>query len=331
MRDEGTEGAERAHRLGILKKGAAAGERPFRLPPLNALRVFHTVVRHRSFRSAADELLVSPQAVSQQIKLLEDILAVELFDRKGRAIEPTEHAILLAHFVQSAFDELTEGVLRVTKGSHRKRINLNVSPYFATRYLLGRLARFRELMPDADIRLTTMVELPDFIRDDVDVAIQWGYSEWTPYESTLLLRDQKVVCCTPALARQIRSPQDLLDLPLLHPVLSDRLWVDVLRHLGVSSEEAPGGIRFQDAATMRRATVEGLGVGLISTIDALEDLKLGKIVAPFGRNVMQDMSPAQVPGFHLVLPKTHRRLPAISAFCRWIEEQDWSIPDDAPL
>lgn len=214
MRDE-TDEAKRMRPPGALKKSATAGERPFRLPPLNALRVFQTVVRHRSFRSAADELLVSPQAVSQQIKLLEDILAVELFDRRGRAIEPTEHAILLAHFVQSAFDELTEGVQRVTKGVHRKRVNLNVSPYFATRYLLGRLAAFRERMPDADIRLTTMVELPDFIRDDVDVAIQWGYGDWAPYETTLLLRDQKIVCCTPALAREIHSPQDLLDLPLL--------------------------------------------------------------------------------------------------------------------
>lgn len=331
MAEDDIEETGRLHPPGLLKRNARGKEHPFRLPPLNALRVFHTVVRHRSFRSAAEELLVSPQAVSQQIKILEDILAVELFDRKGRAIEPTEHAILLAHFVQSAFDELAEGVLRVTKSSHRKRINLNVSPYFATRYLLGRLARFRELLPDADIRLTTMVELPDFISDEVDVAIQWGYGNWKPYEATLLLRDLKIICCTPALARQIRSPGDLLGLPLLHPVLSDRLWPDVLHHLGVADEEAPGGIRFQDAATMRRATLEGLGVGLISTIDALEDLKLGKIVAPFGRNVMQDMPPEQVPGFHLVLPKTHRRLPAISAFCRWIEEEDWLALQDEPL
>ena len=77
---------------------------PLRLPPLNALRVFHAVVRHRSFRSAAEELRVTPQAVSQQIKLLEDTLGQELFDRRGRTIAPHENAILLSHFVQSAFD-----------------------------------------------------------------------------------------------------------------------------------------------------------------------------------------------------------------------------------
>ena len=151
--------------------GAMTG-RPFRLPPLNALRVFHTVVQHRSFRAAADELSVTPQAVSQQVKLLEDTLGVELFIRKGRAIEPNEQAILLAHFVQAAFDELTEGVRRVAKIGTRARINVNASPYFATRYLLDRIARFHQTVPDADLRLTTMVDLPDFVADDVDVAIQ---------------------------------------------------------------------------------------------------------------------------------------------------------------
>ena len=112
-------------------------ERPFRLPPLNALRVFHTVVRHRSFRSAADELRVTPQAVSQQIKLLEDTLGLELFERKGRAIEPNEHAILLAHFIQAGFEEFAEGVRRVSKTGQRNRtrchycINQELTPCHA--------------------------------------------------------------------------------------------------------------------------------------------------------------------------------------------------------
>jgi LysR family glycine cleavage system transcriptional activator len=300
--------------------------RPPRLPPLNALRVFHTVVRHHSFRAAALELLVSPQAVSQQIKLLEETLGLPLFERKGRAIEPNEQAILLAHFVQAGFDEIAEGVRRVSKVGHRNRINLNASPYFATRYLLDRLARFRQIMPDADLRLTTMVDLPDFVSDDVDVAIQWGYGTWAHCEHTLLLRDTKIIACTPALAARLRQPADLCDVPLLHPVLSDRLWSDVLAHLGVMRPGGQGDIRFQDAATMRRATLAGLGVGLISTIDAAEDLETGRIVAPFGRDVMQAMPDDQVPGFFLVLPKAHRRVKAIASFCRWVEAEDWQQP-----
>ncbi|MBC2837582.1 LysR substrate-binding domain-containing protein [Paragemmobacter straminiformis] len=294
------------------------GNSSVRLPPLNAMRVFHTVVRHRSFRSAADELSVSPQAVSQQIKLLEETLGVELFERKGRAIEPNEQAILLAHYVQAAFDELAEGVRRVAKATTRNRINVNASPYFATRYLLDRIAGFRNLAPDADLRLTTMVDLPDFVADEVDVAIQWGYGTWKPYESTLLLRDYKIVCCTPELARQIAGPEDLRNLPLLHPVLSPELWINVLGHLGIAGRLGQKDIRFQDAATMRSATLAGLGVGLISTVDATEDLKLGKLVAPFGVKVMQQMPEALVPGFYLVLPRSHRRIKTVAEFCRWI-------------
>lgn len=299
-----------------------------RLPPLNALRVFHTVVRHRSFRSAAEELSVSPQAVSQQIKLLEDTLGAELFERKGRAIEPNEKAILLAHFVQAAFDELEEGVRRVAKSDTRNRINVNASPYFATRYLLDRINRFRDIAPDADLRLTTMVDLPDFVADDVDVAIQWGFGTWKGHDATLLMLDYKVICCTPELARRLTGPDDLLTTPLLHPVLSSDLWPNVLRHLGVQDRSGKNDIQLQDAATMRRATLTGLGIGLISTIDAAEDLKLGKLVAPFGQDVMHKMPEAQVPGFYLVVPKAHRRVKTIATFCRWIETENWHSMDD---
>ena len=295
-----------------------------RLPPLNALRVFHVVVRHRSFRSAAEELTVSPQAVSQQIKLLEDTLGVTLFERRGRSIEPNEQAILLQHFVQAAFDELSEGVRRVARQDHRSRINVNASPYFAIRYLLDRITRFRDLAPDADLRLTTMVDLPDFVADDVDVAIQWGYGGWRGVEATLLCHDYKVICCTPDLARRIGGASDLADLPLLHPVLSPELWPNVLRHLGVERGPSKADMQLQDASTARRAALAGLGIGLLSTIDATEDLKLGRLVAPFGTEVMQTMPKTEVPGFYLILPKAHRRIKTIAAFCTWLETQDWS-------
>lgn len=302
-----------------------------RLPPLNALRVFHTVVRHQSLRSAADELNVTPQAVSLQIKLLEDALGLPLFDRKGRTIRPNEQAILLAHYVQAGLDEFAEGVRRVVKTEHRNRIYVNASPYFATRYLLQRIARFRETIPGIDLRLTTMVELPDFVRDDVDVAIQWGFGNWKGYEQVLLVRDYKIICCAPEIAARLESPADLAGNTLLYPVLANELWPNILKHLGVAGGDAHGDIRFQDAATMRRATLGGLGVGLISTIDAAEDLKSGKLVAPFGLDVMQSMPEEQVPGFYLVLPKSHRRVRSIAAFCAWVESEDWREPSALDL
>ncbi|SIO06803.1 LysR substrate-binding domain-containing protein [Vannielia litorea] len=298
-------------------------DQSFRLPPLNALRVFWAVMRKGSFRSAADDLLVTPQAVSQQVKLLEDILAVQLFERKGRVVEPTEAAIVLSHFVEAGFEEIRQGIKRVTKGTYRNRININVSPYFATRYLMRRLDRFRKTLPGVDLRMTTIIETPDFARDEVDVGIQWGFGRFGGYDATLLVRDPKVLCCTPELARSIRTPSDLLGQTLLYAVLSHELWKNVLRHLGVTARTRAGVIEFHDAATLRRAAHSGIGVGLISTIDALRDIRDGKLVAPFGTEALTDMPKAEVPGFFLVTPRSHRRVETIAAFCDWITSEDW--------
>ncbi|WP_029356633.1 LysR substrate-binding domain-containing protein [Bosea sp. 117] len=294
-----------------------------RLPPLNALRVFHAVARHKSFRHAADELLVTPQAVGQQIKLLEDILQVTLFERKGRSIEPTESAILLSHYVKAGFDEFAEGVRRVTKTTYRDRINLNASPYFATHYLLPRLSSFREILPGADLRLTTMVDLPDFARDDIDMTVQWGYGGWSDYETILLVPDPKIICCTRQIGEQIRSAQDLTRFTLLDTVKSKRLWPDILRHLGVQQADSDRSIGFDDAATMRRAALQGIGVGLVSVIDAEEDLRSGALVAPLGRDALVDMPPEEIPGFYLIVPKGHLRVKAVAALHRWLIQQDW--------
>ena len=299
-----------------------------RLPPLNALKSFHAAVRHDSIRAAADELLVTPQAVSQQIKLLEDTLQVELFTRKGRNIEKTEAAIILARFVDAGFEELAEGVRRVTNQKYHNRITLNVSPYFATRYLLPRINHFRENMPDTNLRMTTMVETPDFARDDIDLAVQWGYGEWKTLDTVLLLKDNKVITCTPKIAAQIKQPADLLNHTLLHPVLQNSLWSDVLLLLGLDNQRSSSEIAFHDAATMRRATLSGIGIGLVSQLDAVNDIRAGDLVAPLGLDTLVDLPPNSVPGFYLVLPRAHRRVANIAKLCDWITSEDWTkVPE----
>lgn len=298
-------------------------ESRFRLPPLNALKAFHAAARHGSMRAAADELLVTPQAVSQQIKLLEDTLQVTLFERKGRTIELTEAAILLAQFVESGFEELAEGVRRVTNQKYKNRITLNVSPYFATRYLLSHLAAFRDVVPHSDLRLTTRVDTPDFKRDDIDVAVQWGYGDWAGLDADLLLLDHKVICCSPQVAERIKTPEDLLAETLLHPVLQNTLWHDILKFLELDLPEGTSEIAFHDAATMRRATLSGMGVGLVSLVDAEKDIRAGDLVAPLGSDRLLSMPKEQIPGFYLVLPRAHRRVGGVASFCNWVTQQDW--------
>ena len=300
--------------------------RLIRLTPLNALKAFRAVARHSSIREAADELLVTPQAVSQQIKLLEDILEVPLFERKGRSIEPTEAAVVLSRFVNAGFEEFAEGIRRVSNQKYKDRITLNVSPYFATRYLLPQLEHFRESVPNSDLRMTTMVKLPDFVRDDIDVAVQWGYGDWGHLEATLLLKDHKVICCNEDVAKRISEPADILRETLLHPVLKNSLWRDILRFLRMPDPTNTHQIAFHDAATMRRATISGMGIGLISRIDAENDIRVGDLVAPLGVNMLNDMPDEEIPGFYLVLPQAHRRVSSIAKFCDWVSKVNWQEP-----
>ena len=295
----------------------------FKLPSLNALKAFHAAARHGSFRGAAKELSVTPQAVSGQIRLLEETLQVTLFERRGRSIESNKAAVLLARYVEAGFEELSEGVRRVTRQKCRDRINLNVSPYFATHCLLPRLSGFRGLRPHSDLRMTTMVETPDFRRDDMDVAVQWGYGHWGDLEATLLLKDPKVICCTPELAVRVKSRQDLALQRLLHPVLQNSLWSDILQFLDVEVPDDASELAFDDAATMRCATLSGLGIGLVSHADAEHDILAGDLVAPLGVDALRDMPPEKVPGFYLVLPRAHRRVSWIAGFCDWMTGQDW--------
>lgn len=295
----------------------------FRLPPLNSLRVFHAVVRHRSLREAAEELYVSPQAVGQQIRLLEEALGVVLMEREGRGIRLTEKAITLSHYINAGFDEFEEGIRRVTGPRERERINLNVSPYFGTRYLMPRLGLFRTAVPDAEIGLTTMIDLVDLERDQIDIAVQWGYGERKDVQSHLLMRDPKIICCRPDMAESLKTPADLLQFNLLQPARSKRLWPDILQFLGVDAPQLDRSLTFDDAATMRRATYQGLGVGLISVLDAQEDIASGKLVAPLGTALLERMPPENVPGFYLITTKTRLRAKHVAALHRWLLEQNW--------
>ncbi|TIT77334.1 MAG: transcriptional regulator, partial [Mesorhizobium sp.] len=135
----------------------------------------------------------------------------------------------------------------------------------------------------------------------------------------------------------IKSAHDLTKFTLLDTVKSKRLWPDILRHLGVELTDGDRSISFDDAATMRRAALQGIGVGLVSVIDAEEDFRSGALVAPIGRDAIADMKPEEVPGFYLVVPRGHLRVKAVAALHRWLAQQDWrsdlkiSLPKPTPL
>ena len=313
-------------------------ERKTNLPPLNALKAFHSAMRKKSLRAAANELSVTPQAVSQQIKLLENFVQVKLFTKDGRSIQPTKDAVVLAGYVENGFSEIAEGIRRIDRGRSSDRINLNVTTYFATRYLIPRLDAFRKVKPNCDLRLSTKLETPDFVRDEIDAAIQWGYDgNWGDLQASLLARDHKIICCSPDLptkALPLSVPQDLTRHTLLNVGVPNTLWEDIQEYLQVDKPENGSAIVLDDASSMRRATLAGMGVGLISSPDAEQDIRSGELIAPFGKQILAGFPKDRVPGFYLVLPKPRRQIDVVASFCKWVQGEDWGadmddlFPDD---
>jgi LysR family glycine cleavage system transcriptional activator len=301
---------------------------------LSSLRAFHAVSRCLSIRAAAEELLVSPQAVGQQLRQLEPALGVPLIERDGRGIRLTDAARRLAQHVNAGFDELALGVRLVTGREERVRVNLNVSPYFVTNLLMPRLRALREAVPEAEILLTGAVELHETGLAQNDIAIQWNTPEQIGRGARLLLPDPKVICCTPDLARSIVTAQDLPRQNLLHLARRPDMWSVVLDHLGVHAPPPDHrGFSCDDAASMRLATLQGLGVGLLSVLDAQREIALGHLVAPLGEAALAHLPAALTAGFYLIAASSRLRAPCVKAVHAWLLAQDWAAalrPDGLP-
>lgn len=301
------------------------------LPPLNALQVLESSVRNGCFYAAADELRVTPQTVSEQIISLEKLLAVQLFTRNSGGMVPTDAAITLSQHLRKGLDSFSNGLNVVTRGRVDHGLNLNVSAYFADRFLIPNLESFRKLNPEIEIRLTTQIEPVSLSDDNSTIAIQhgfehWQQSQWGDFHAERLVLDHKIICCSAALMKgdyPIQQPAALCGYPLLHTPYTNRLWQNILSYLGVNHPDPEGGMSFPDSASLLEATAQGLGVGLISQADALEGIASGRLVAPLGESTLTNMPIELIPGFYLVYHKDNLNRRHVQIFCEWLSEQQW--------
>src|SRR5262245_60872544 len=144
------------------------------LPPLSSLRAFEAVARRLSFSRAAEELHVTPGAVSQQIRLLEDILGENLFVRTKRSVALTAAATGMLPDIQTGLDALLRATSKKATPAGGQALTISVTPSFASKWLMPRLADFSDRYPDIDLRISATVALADFKRDRIDVAIRLG-------------------------------------------------------------------------------------------------------------------------------------------------------------
>lgn len=291
---------------------------PRQLPPLNAVRAFEAAARHLSFARAAEELHVTPAAISQQVKLLEDHLGVQLFLRgKKLALSEASNAVLPQ--LTEALDQIERAMLKARPHAPGNTLVISAPPAFAARWLVPRLEDFQTRHPGIELRLQATKRPVNFQVEDVDAAIRFGAGNYPGLITERLMPEEIIPVAAPSLAASIRTPHDLVARPLLEDdwhidngVFPD--WTTWLATLGVS--EAPSRIRhFGDANLVIQAAVSGLGVALCWHSPVADDIKAGRLV-----HLLNQAIPSTL-GYDLVIPKNRATLANVITFRNWLREK----------
>ena len=290
-----------------------------RLPPLNALRAFEAAARHLNFSRAADELSVTPGAVSQQIQNLEEYVGAALFKRTPKGLLLTDGAQTALPALREAFDRLAEAASLLTAAEDGRRLTVSAAPSFAAKWLVPRLGRFEAAHPEVDVWLSAGLELVDFTGGEVDLAIRYGTGRYPGLEVSRLLGETVSPVVSPRLMEEIPL-HDLADLSrhvLLHdgsPDADDSCpdWSMWLAARGVKGVDGARGPRFNQSSLVIEAAVNGRGVALAKQTLAQADLDAGRLAVPF------DIATAVDFAYYIVHPKAKGRLSQVKAFVSWL-------------
>jgi len=291
-----------------------------RLPPLNAIRAFEAAARHLSITVAAEELYVTPGAVSRQIRALEEVLGVQLLHRGHRQISLTRAGEDYYRAVTAALDALREATDRITKRAKRMQLKIRAYTTFAMRWLIPRLSSFHAANPGIEVLLTASLDPVDFRKEDIDGAIRMGDGKWSGVNVYRLVSNVLVPVCSPLLldaGPAVTNPADLRHHTLLHSIARPDDWRYWLEAAGVDREVDPdGGMTYQSSAMAYAAAVEGQGFAIAQRFLVADDLASGKLVAPFRQTVdMGDFT------YYLLTPANRKESASMATFRAWLLEQ----------
>jgi LysR family glycine cleavage system transcriptional activator len=290
---------------------------------LNALRAFESAARHESFSGAAAELHVTPAAVGQLVRSLEEVLGTPLFHRgaSGRKrLVLTEAAQRALPDIHAGFERLSAGVARLKDVSSTGVLTVTVSPAFAAKWLLPRLERFHAAWPELDVRLDVSAEMLDFASRGVDIGVRYGAGDWPGLTAEKLLNEEVYPVCSPALLgrRRLRRPSDLGGLRLIHDRSVDArsgfaTWDAWLERAGAKDVETNRGLRINNSAAVLQAAIDGQGVALARSIMARDDLAAGRLVRLF-----PEVEFASVLAYYVVYRPECATLPKLVALRDWL-------------
>ncbi|APV48286.1 hypothetical protein BWI17_00480 [Betaproteobacteria bacterium GR16-43] len=303
-----------------------------RVPPFGTLRAFEAAARLLSFKKAAAELHVTPSAVSQQIRLLEDHVGVPLFRRLTRALELTPAGVAMYPKVREGLGFLASALASVRRPSApNSPLVVSAPPSFSTRWLLPRLQGLAMSHPEIDLRLTSSLEMIDgradgshslFIESGGDdtIAIRYGGGEYAGARVDRIFAAEYVPVCSPRLLKGVNGlkvPADLRHHTLIHDdTVPDEkarpTWKEWLAHAGVEGIDAVRGPHFTDGSLAIEAAADGLGVALALRPLVGPDVKAGRLVIPF------DAAMPSRYAYYFVTPESVRERPDLARFREWM-------------
>ncbi len=302
-----------------------------RLPPLHALRAFEAAARHLSFSRAAEELGVSPAAVSQQIQQIEEFAGQPLFKRLTRRVELTDAGAAAMPLVREAMSLFLEASRVMKLPLRGKRVSVSVAPSFAAKWLVPRLDRFKESHPDVEVWVHADMAISDLAIADIDLAIRYGPGGYPDLHSERLLAESVTPVCSPALlsgSARVAEPGDLEKVGLLHDESSDRdpscpTWQMWLAARGLSQIDGRKGLRFNQSSLVIEAAIAGKGVALAKRQLAAADIASGRLAALF-EGADQPVNFA----YWLLWRRGRTHSPGLKAFLDWLREEAGAAEGD---
>ncbi|WP_298722989.1 transcriptional regulator GcvA [uncultured Ferrovibrio sp.] len=293
-----------------------------RLPPLVSLRTFEVVARHLSIIKAADELCVTPAAVSHQIRTLEAHLGQALFRRSGRNIVLTEAGEACLPGIRDAFQQLSDAIAQIDTLAEGGVLTVSVAPSFAIKWLVPRLDRFQQKYPAIDVRVAASNQLSNFTSDNVDVAIRYGGGRYPDLYVERLLPEAVFPVCSPELyaRHKFKTPADLHDVVLLHDDSPDddqscptwQMWFSAAK---VKDADWNRGPRFTQSSLVLEAAIHGKGVALAKATLAAADIEAGRLVRLFNDETPIDFA------YYIVGPQRKMAQPKVAAFVEWLRSE----------
>jgi DNA-binding transcriptional LysR family regulator len=280
--------------------------------PISAIRAFEAAARTGSFRDAANELHLTPSAISHAIRKLESTMSTTLFERGTRSVRLTPAGENLMRHAGAAFDNLRRGIEEVA-GRGPQLLRVHSAPSFAAQWLAPRLGRFIAAEPKLEVRLAASAEYARFSNDDFDLDIVYGQPRGEGVEIVPLGEETITPLCTPEIAKRIRKPKDLFNQVLIRSEVKQVQWHQWFAANGLEPP-AIHGMRFDRSFLAIAMASSGLGVTLESTLLAEGEIKTGRLIAPLaGRSI-----DIRYVGHHLVFPRASRQRHPVRAFAEWI-------------